>query len=107
MDVEALKEMLYQFTAFPDPVLEVAQLTDRDRIALCIAAGVEVDLVREKKNGMVYLRATTRRCCGIVKVDGRFQVVEEKQYPEQYVTVNLSGHEERAQDRKGAMIFHG
>jgi hypothetical protein len=62
--------------AFPPLHKEAADLTDGERIALCIAAGCKMDFRMEVKNGSPRLVATTVNPIGIVKVEGKFRVYE-------------------------------
>ena len=82
---------LRELCAVPPPHKEVADLTDAERIALCIAAGCEMDYQREYKNGSLYMVAKTVNPIGIVKVDGRFRVYEGKAEKTPVMTISLRG----------------
>lgn len=69
-----MEMVLAQLTAFPNVSKELSDLTERDKIALCIAAGCEMDY---RLDGNKYV-ATTLRPVGFAKINGKFIVYESK-----------------------------
>jgi len=53
---------------------EVKDLTDSEQVAICFFAGAELEFVSEE----CQVTIKTRNPCGIVKIDGKFQVFERK-----------------------------
>lgn len=64
-------QILAQFTSLPSISLEAEELTDRDKVALAIAAGEEFDLAFEAGRVTVKIRYPV----GVYKRDGRFVVL--------------------------------
>lgn len=83
------QQLLEGFTRLPDLILEVDQLTDRDRVALCIAAGVKVDTSWKEERGSTFLIVTTQNRCGIIKAEGKFKVFVEKKRAGEYFSIHL------------------
>ena len=70
-------QVLRQFLAFPAITKEAHELTAAERIALCIAAGCEMDFSTENTpEGGYRMVARTKRPVGITKIDGKFHVAE-------------------------------
>lgn len=67
----AQEELLRMFTALPRNGTPAAELTERDKLALCIAAGAQV--VCEMNDG--FMTARTAAPCGVVdRGDGGYIV---------------------------------
>ena len=75
MDAESIAKQF--LAAMPDPSSEVDDLTDAEKIALCCAAGIELEFSTENEDGKYMLRATTKRRVGIVKIGNEFRVIQE------------------------------
>ena len=74
---EAMEAVLQQLMAFPPSHKEAEDLTERERIALCIAAGCKMDYRTENTpEGGYRMVATTVNRVGFAKINGRFHVYE-------------------------------
>lgn len=73
---EIRKSILEQFLAFPAAAKEPEELTDAERIALCIASGCKMDFRTEQTETGWKMVASTINPVGIVKIDGKFRVYE-------------------------------
>lgn len=56
----------------------LADLTEDDKAALSLAAGVPVEWEREQRDGGTFLKFTTLRRVGFSQVDGKVRVVVEQ-----------------------------
>ena len=73
------ERLMAQLMAFQHPTKEAHELTDAERIALCIFAGCAMDYRTESgPNGSYRLVASTVNPVGIFKINGKFQVAEYK-----------------------------
>lgn len=77
MDEKIVRFVAAQLLAFPSPLKEVSELTEAERIALCIASGCEMDYRTENINGAYRMVVTTARPVGIQKIEGRFLVCQQ------------------------------
>lgn len=69
---DILRDLTEHFPARGTPV---DKLTERDRMALCIAAGVEVDVSTELVDGKYMLTVRTKRQVGIADMgDGKYAI---------------------------------
>ena len=73
MTDDLIGRTISQFTRLPSPETEVADLTESEKIALCIAAGCETEWV-EGVGASMTLTVRTVRPVGIAKINGRFVV---------------------------------
>ena len=72
-EAESLRErILAQVMQYPSPLKSAEELTDAERVALCIAAGIETYTTMEEN----VITFHTKRPVGIVKIDGKFKVYE-------------------------------
>lgn len=78
MSPDVLDSIRQQLLAFPAASKEVADLTNQERIALCIASGCEMDYRMENTADGYRMVASTVRPVGIVKVGGKFLVYQMK-----------------------------
>lgn len=78
---DPVKAIAAQLMRFPAITKEAHELTDAERIALCIAAGCKMDYRTEQIDGSYRLVATTENPVGIAKINGKFQVYELKARP--------------------------
>ena len=76
MSPDLLDGIKQQLLAFPPPWKEPEELTNAERIALCIAAGCKMDYRTENTGDRYMLVASTVNPVGIVKINGKFQVCE-------------------------------
>lgn len=75
--LDVRKQIIAQLLALPAVAKEAEELTDAERIALCIASGCEMDYRTEQTAAGGYrLVASTVNPIGIVKINGKFQVCE-------------------------------
>jgi hypothetical protein len=66
-------------SAFPPSHKEASELTEAEKIALCIVAGCKMDYWTEiTPTGGYRMVASTANPVGIQKIDGKFQVSELK-----------------------------
>lgn len=68
--------LLEQFMVFPAIAKEPEELTNAERIALCIASGCKMDYRTEPSEGGWKMVASTVNPVGIVKIDGKFLIYE-------------------------------
>ena len=86
---ESIREdIMKQMLALPNANTEVADLTERDKIALAANSGCEIDFDTELRGTQTYLVAKTKNRIGIVKIEGVFRVYEDRS-KECYVTVPI------------------
>lgn len=78
MDNDLIDGIRKQLMAFPAAFKEPADLTDQERISLCIASGCEMDYRMENAADGYRMVATTKNPIGIVKVGGKFIVYENR-----------------------------
>lgn len=72
--------IIAQLMAFPPASKEAHELTDGERVALCIAAGCKMEYRHESTpEGGYRMVATTVNPVGIVKIDGKFRVYERRE----------------------------
>lgn len=77
MNLSAITSQLLAFNA----KAKVSELTEAERIAICIAAGCKMDFRTENTpDGGYRLVVSTVHPVGIVKIDGKFQVCEQVIY---------------------------
>lgn len=70
-----IEDIYHEFTRLPAPGTPAAQLTDRDKVALAIAAGVEVVSEVEITHGRHMLRLRTVQPIGVAdRGDGGYIV---------------------------------
>lgn len=70
-----MNHILQHFTQLPRKGIPVEQLTDRDKVALAIAAGVEVEVSTEKVGVSHMMTCTTKQPIGIADLgDGKYTV---------------------------------
>lgn len=85
---DLMDRAMRQLMSFPPQSKEVADLTDAERIALCIASGCRMDYRMENTaEGGYRMVASTVNLVGIVKIDGKFVVYERA--PEVGETITL------------------
>jgi hypothetical protein len=79
MNPDLLEPVRQQLLCFPPAHKDAEELTDAERIALCIAAGCKMDYRTENTpQGGYRMVASTSNPVGIVKINGRFHVCERR-----------------------------
>ncbi len=86
---DARAAALLEFTRLPSPTLDVPELTERDKVALCIHAGCDYRMEMEQKGLGFYVKVTTANLVGIVKIDGQFKGCERKPIIGETITIPL------------------
>lgn len=77
MTDDLMARVRQELTAYPAISKAVEELTDADRIALCIVAGCKMDYRLENTpEGGYRMVASTINPVGITKINGRFHVYE-------------------------------
>lgn len=89
-DVSVREECLRRLFAFPSPDLEVAQLTERDLIAIAAVAGCAIEMELVQEGSTTFYVGRTRNRIGVIKTEGKFRVFEEKGTAGSCLKVNLS-----------------
>jgi hypothetical protein len=85
---ELMERLKQQLMTFPPAGKEVADLTDAERVALCIASGCKMDYRTENTaEGGYRMVASTVNLVGIVKIDGKFVVYERANEPGATITL--------------------
>lgn len=73
--IDVIDALHQQFTALPRKWVPAADLTDRDKLALAMAAGVEVDITTEVRGASYWLTMTAKRPFGVAdRGDGGYVI---------------------------------